>query len=75
MDSTTYTTDTSAEAREMQLELFRRMTPEEQIEKTSSWSGEIKRMAFEAIRRRHLEFDERQVQCKYIAITYGEDLA
>jgi hypothetical protein len=75
MDSTIYTTDTSAEALEVQLEMFRRMTPQERIAKTSSWSSQIKRMGFDAIRRRHPEFDERQVQCKYIELTYGEDLA
>ncbi len=75
MDTTTYTTDTSAEALEVQLEIFRRMTPQERIAKASSWSTQIKRMGFEAIRRRHPEFDERQVQCKYIELTYGKDLA
>jgi hypothetical protein len=59
MDTTTYTTDTSAEALEMQLEIFRRMTPQERIAKASSWSSQIKRMGFEAIRWRHPEFAER----------------
>jgi hypothetical protein len=32
-------------------------------------------MGFEAIRRRHPEYDERQVQLKFIELTYGEELA
>ncbi len=75
MDSTTYTTDTSEEALEMQLECFRRMTPPERIAKMSSWSSQIKRMGFDAIRRRHPEYDDLQVQCTFIELTYGEDLA
>ena len=75
MDSRTYTTDTSEEALEMQLECFRRMTPPERISKMSSWSSQIKRMGFDAIRRRHPEYDDLQVQCTFIELTYGEDLA
>jgi hypothetical protein len=75
MDSTTYTTDTTQEALEMQLECFRRMTPQERIAKMSSWSSQIKRMGFEAIRRRHPEYDDIQVQSKFIELTYGEQLA
>jgi hypothetical protein len=75
MDSTTYTTDTTQEALEVQLECFRRMTPQERIAKMSSWSSQIKRMGFEAIRRRHPEYDDFQVQSKFIELTYGEQLA
>ena len=75
MDSRTYTTDTSEEALEMQLECFRRMTPPERIAKMSSWSSQIKRMGFDAIRRRHPEFDEQQVQLKYIELAYGLEIA
>ncbi len=35
----------------------------------------VKREFSIGFRRRHPEFDERQVQCKYIELTYGEDLA
>lgn len=75
MDSTTYTTDTSEEALEVQLECFRRMTPQERIRRMCSWSNQLKKMAFDAIRRRHPEFDEQQLQLKFIEISYGEALA
>jgi hypothetical protein len=32
-------------------------------------------MAMEAIRRRHPEFDEQQVQLKYIELAYGLEIA
>jgi hypothetical protein len=35
----------------------------------------VKREFSIGFRRRHPEFDERQVQCKYIELTYAEDLA
>ena len=75
MESATYTTDTSVEAFEVQLECFRRMAPQERIERMSSWSTQLKKMAMEAIRRRHPEFDEQQVQLKYIELTYGLEIA
>ena len=67
--------DTSDDAIEIQLECFRRMTPQERIARMSSWSSQIKRMGFEAIRRRHPEYDELQVQSKFIELTYGEEIA
>jgi hypothetical protein len=75
MESATYTTDTSVEAFEVQLECFRRMAPQERIERMSSWSTQLKKMAMEAIRRRHPEFDEQQVQLKYIELAYSLELA
>jgi hypothetical protein len=67
--------DTTDEVLEIQLDCFRRMTPQERIAKMASWSSQIKRMGFEAIRRRHPEYDDLQVQCKFIELTYGEELA
>jgi hypothetical protein len=51
------------------------MAPQERIERMSSWSTQLKKMAMEAIRRRHPEFDEQQVQLKYIELTYGLEIA
>jgi hypothetical protein len=75
MDSTTYTTDTSAEAFDVQLECFRRMSPQERIQRMCAWSNQLKKMALEAIHRCHPEFSDQQVRLKFIEITYGEDLA
>lgn len=75
MSTTPYTTDTSAEAMEVQLECLRQMSPQERIRRTFAMSRRIKQMAFEAIRRRHPEFNEQQVKLKFIELTYGTALA
>lgn len=75
MNSAPYTTDTSPEAEAIQLDCLRRMTPQQRLSRTCALSQQVKRMAFEAIRRRHPDFSERQVQLLFIELTYGKDLA
>jgi hypothetical protein len=70
-----YTTDTSAEAEAIQLELLRRMSPEDRIAKMCNLSASLRRMAFDAIRRIHPELDEAEVRLKFIESTYGKELA
>ncbi|WP_413431648.1 hypothetical protein [Crateriforma spongiae] len=70
-----YTTDTSAEAEAIQLELFRRMTPTERLAKMCSLTATVRRMAFDAIRRTHPDLDEAGVRLKFIETTYGEEIA
>lgn len=70
-----YTTDTSAEAEAIQLELLRRMTPAERITKMCNLSASLRRMAFDAIRRKYPEIDEAEVRLTFIESTYGEELA
>lgn len=70
-----YTTDTSTEAAEIQLDLWRAMSGQERIEKVSALSVQLRNMAFDAIRRRHSEFSDEQVRLKFIELTYGKELA
>jgi hypothetical protein len=70
-----YTTDTSPEAYEIQLDAMRRMSPRERIGKMLRLSARVKQMSMDAIRRRHPDFDERRVGLKFIELTYGADLA
>jgi len=70
-----YTTDTSDEALAVQLDGLRRMTPDERLRKMKDMSARVKRMALDAIRRRHPDWDDREVRLKFIEITYGEELA
>ena len=67
--------DTSPEAYAVQLELLHQMSPAQRIQKTFAWSNQLKRMAMDAIRRRHPDFDEAQVRLKFIELTYGKELA
>ena len=70
-----YTTDTSPEAYDIQIELIRRMSPQERLRKAFGLSRHLKRMAFDAIRRRHPEFDDRALRMRFIQLTYGKELA
>lgn len=67
--------DTSDEALAVQLECLRRMTPQERLRRACAWSGQVRRMAFDAIRRRHPEYSENDVRLRFIELTYGKALA
>ena len=67
--------DTSDEALAVQLECLRQMTPHERLRRACAWSGQVRRMAFDAIRRRHPEDSEEEVRLKFIELTYGKALA
>lgn len=75
MNSSINITDTSSDALDVQLNGLRRMSPQERIAKMCSLSRRVRNMAFDAIRRRHPEFDEEEVQLLFIELTYGEPLA
>jgi len=72
---TPYTTDTSVDAKAVQLELWRAMSGLERIQKVVSLSSNLRQMAFDAIRRRHPDFNEEQVRLKFVELTYGKELA
>ena len=67
--------DTSDEALAVQLECLRKMTPQERLRRSCAWSGQLRRMAFAAIRRRHPDYSEDNVRLKFIELTYGQTLA
>ena len=75
MSNTSDHSDTSDEALAVQLDCLRRMTPQERLRRACAWSGQIRRMAFDAIRRRHPEYTEDEVRLKFIELTYGKTLA
>lgn len=70
-----YTTDTSAAALEVQLDCLRRMSPRERIQKTLAMSRRLRKMAFDAIRRRHPDLADTEVRLMFIELTYGKTLA
>ena len=67
--------DTSDEALAVQLECLRQMNPQERLRRACAWSGQVRRMAFDAIRRRHPEFSEGDVRLLFIELTYGQAMA
>lgn len=75
MANNAYTTDTTPEAQQVQLELWKSMTGQQRVGKALALSQQLRAMAFAAIVRRHPEFDAAQVQLKFIELTYGAELA
>lgn len=67
--------DTSPEALEVQLACLRRMSPQERIRRTCAMSRRIRKMAFDAIRHRHPELGEEEVQLLFVEVAYGKTLA
>jgi len=67
--------DTSREAYERQLALYRAMTPERRSELALEMSDDVRRIAAEGIKRRHPEYSERDVRRALVALLYGKDAA
>ncbi len=65
MEMQPYTTDTSDQAERLQLELFRRLTPTERIQKVCRLSSGLRRMAMDAIKRVHPHMSDRECQLKF----------
>ena len=70
-----YTADTSEEALEVQLGCLRRMSSRERIQQTCAMSRRVRNMAMDAIRRRHPNLSDAEVQLMFIELTYGKSLA
>ena len=75
MNSSRYTTDTSADAEMVQHELIRRIAPSQRVEKSLQLSSDLIRSAKAAIRRRHPEFTENEIAVEFIELHYGANLA
>ncbi|MCO6455741.1 MAG: hypothetical protein J5I93_10640 [Pirellulaceae bacterium] len=75
MSDTPLVSDTSVEARAVQLACLRSMTPRQRIRQTCGLSQQVRRMAFAAIRRRWPDLPEEEVQLRFIELTYGKSLA
>ena len=62
-------------ARAVQLELFRRASPGRRFALASSLSTSTMELARAAIRRRHPDWSERDVELEFVRVHYGADLA
>ena len=67
--------DTSAEAHEIQLEIYRAMAPERRVEVAFELSDSIRQVAVDGIRQRHPEYSDGEVRRAVVALIYGNDLA
>ena len=70
-----YTTDTSPEAEEVQLELIRRMPPSERALKALQMTSRLIRDCKAAIARNNPEFTQQQIGIAFIELNYVKELA
>jgi hypothetical protein len=75
MNPPVYTTDTSPDAFAVQARCFRLLTPAQRLRKACAMSHRGKRLAIEAIRRRHPGLGPDETRLKYIELAYGAALA
>jgi hypothetical protein len=67
--------DTSRDAHEVQLRLYRAMTNAQRSELALRMSDDVRRIAAEGIRVRHPDYTERDVRRALVALLYGADAA
>jgi hypothetical protein len=66
--------DTTREAEKMQLDIFRRMGPERRLQAGLALMQTCRELLREGVRRRHPDYDERQVWLAVIRLTLPHDL-
>ena len=66
--------DTTNQAEQVQLEVFRRMGPEKRLQAGIALSQLCRKLLQEGVRMRHPEYDEREVKLAVIRLILPEDL-
>jgi hypothetical protein len=66
---------THPRAHEVQLAVYRRLSPARKVEIAIELSEAVRELAAEGIRRRHPEYDEPTVRKAPIALLYGAEVA
>ena len=66
--------DTSSEAEEVQIEIFRRMEPQKRLQAAALLAETCRTLLAEGIRKRHPNYDEEQVRLAVIRCLLSEDL-
>lgn len=66
--------DTSSEATEVQLDIFRRMGPERRLQLGMELIQTSRKLVAEGVRRRHPEYTEDQIRLAIIRIVLPEEL-
>lgn len=67
--------DTSTSAAAVQRAQIRALAPLERLQKGCALSNRGRRMALEAIRRRHPDADATEVRLRYLELAYGQAIA
>jgi hypothetical protein len=66
--------DTSPEAERVQIEIFRKMTPERRLHIASELTQLVRKSLAEGVRMRHPSYNEEQVHLAVIRLTLPENL-
>jgi hypothetical protein len=66
--------DTSPEAERVQIEVFRKMTPERRLRAATELTQLVRKSLAEGVRMRHPEYNEEQVRLAMIRLTLPERL-
>jgi len=66
--------DTTPEAWAVQMEIYRRMTPQRRSELAAELSDNMRRVAAEGVRKRHPEYSEEEIRLAVIRLSIGEEL-
>ena len=66
--------DTTPQAEQVQLEVFRRMEPEKRLQAGIELSQLCRKLLLEGVRRRHPEYDGRKTKLAVIRLMLPEDL-
>ena len=67
--------DTSQDAHELQMRLYRSMTESQRSELALRMSDDIRRVASEGIKQRHPEYTESDVRRALVVLLYGAEAA
>ncbi len=71
----TLSRDTSADAEEVQIEIYRRMTASRKIELVEEANRLARDLAFAGLRRCHPQASAEELFRRYVGLTLGEELA
>ncbi len=66
--------DTTPEAFQVELEILRRLSPDRRLEMACRMTDSLRQVVEAGIRRRHPDYDERQVRLALIRINLGDAL-
>jgi hypothetical protein len=66
--------DTTLEAFQVQVGIFRRMSPERRLAMVFEMSNNLRRVAASGVRSRHPDYSEEQVRLAVIRLTLGQRL-
>ena len=66
--------DTTPEAAAVQLEIFRRMSPERRLELAFEMSANLREVVAAGVRSRHPDYGEQEVRLAVIRLTLGDEL-